>query len=152
MVGVAQLERRVRKVERELGVPVYLVCNFSTPQYFSCCDNEIENALGKLPYDGTFEYWFIEPCGTRSRWERNLKAFHEKIYHARAKVKYRLQGGKCSRCGRNLNGSGECNHIVHRSKGRDDRLSNLEIVCPSMSNGCDFHQREHGLTGQRKTV
>lgn len=135
---MVDLSRRVRKVERELGVPVTIhYLDSGTPCSLICRDTE----LG----DVRFTRYLQSP----SLWERNLKAFHEDIYHARAKEKYRLQGGQCSRCKRPLRGSGECNHIVHRSKGRDDRLSNLEIVCAAMSGGCDFHQREHGLIGRR---
>lgn len=135
------LARRVRKVERELGMPVSILfkdVECKIPSSLLCIDADL-NGLR-----------FTWDLGSPSNWERNLMLFHEHIYHCRSREKYRMQGGKCSRCGRNLNGSGECNHIVHRSKGRDDRLFNLEIVCPALSNGCDFHQREHGLTGRAK--
>lgn len=139
------LPRRVRKVNRELGPAAEVKIMYSTS------DKECKTPLSLICEDEETKKGFNQPLGPQSQWEKNLKKIHEDVYHARAKEKYRLQGGKCSRCGRELRDKGECNHIVHRSKGRDDRLFNLEIVCASMSNGCDFHQREHGLTGQRRT-
>lgn len=134
------LSMKVRKVERATG------CSIKVDK------NEAGRILRLEATDAELGVTFIRGVQSPSRVLPELHGLHEDIYHARAKEKYRLQGGKCSRCGRNLNGSGECNHIVHRSKGRDDRLSNLEIVCPALSNGCDFHQREHGLTGQRRSA
>jgi hypothetical protein len=90
---------------------------------------------------------FVQYLGSPSNWERAIQHFHEHIYHERAKEKHRQQGGKCASCGKHLGNLGECDHINGRAGargGRDDRLSNLQIVCPPFSGGCDFHQRKHG--------
>lgn len=127
------LERKLRRVERCLGVPVVLRSNGDGDGSTMFVNDRKQSGLQ-----------FSQKLGTESRWERNLIKLHEAVYHARAKKKHELQGGKCSRCGKDLGTLGECNHIVHRAHGRDDSLSNLEIVCPPFSGGCDWHRKEHG--------
>lgn len=91
---------------------------------------------------------FSVPLDAPSKWLQQIKALHEEIYHARAKEKYRLQNGLCAECKRPLRGSGECDHIIARARGRDDRLKNLKIVCAALSGGCTYHHDRHSK-GQR---
>lgn len=126
------LAMKVRKVARCLGVDVVL--HTATPPFsVECFDRELGGRR------------FFASLGTASRRLANLKAFHEQIYHERAKQKYIEQEGKCAHCGRDLKGSGQCDHRLSRgAHGRDDRSQNLQIVCSVFSGGCDFHARKHG--------
>lgn len=88
-----------------------------------------------------------------SNWERGQETFHgrnrdaalrglvETIYRLRSEWVMKNQGWRCKECGRL--GSLEIDHIIPRSKGRDDRISNLRAVCPS-GFGCKIHQKKHG--------
>lgn len=88
---------------------------------------------------------FFAHLGPRSKLEQQVKALHEDIYRSHAREKHRMQGAKCAKCGKDLGLLGETNHIKHRGRnGRDDRLSNLEVVCPPFSGGCSWHRQEHG--------
>ena len=140
------LEMKIRKVERCLGVPVGIYRSTVTGKTVSvvCHDTELD----EHPY-------FHAELGIHSKAEAELKRFHERIYKARCQAKYHLQNGKCAHCKRSLNGKGEANHIKHRgSHGRDDRMANLEIVCAAMSGGCTFHHDEHskGKPRNRRTT
>ena len=47
------------------------------------------------------------------------------------KLVYEWDGGKCRCCGREWSWlEGEIDHIIPKSKGRDDRPSNLRWICP----------------------
>jgi len=56
-----------------------------------------------------------------------LKQLHVAIYRHHCQTVFERQLGKCSRCGQRL--QLEPHHKVRRSKGRDDRLTNLEFLC-----------------------
>ena len=130
------LERLARKISRALGVEVVLGDdNTATVDDSAATGNK-----------------YRVPLGPPSRREQNLHRLHELIYHARAKVKYEMQGGLCAICKRQLNGRGETDHIKTRAKGRDDRLENLQVLCAPFSGGCTYHHRKHGLSGQRRTA
>lgn len=133
------LGRKIRKVERCTGCDISIVYN-ENKQPVRLETNDWELRGRKFSID----------LGAPSQHERNLKALQENIYHERAKEKYRLQKGKCASCGRDLKGSGECDHIVTRAKGRNDSLSNLRILCGPWG-GCDEHRKKHG-NAQKKQV
>ena len=101
-------------------------------------------AEGLTVDDPELDFHFSRSIGPPSRYVAQIQTFHEHIYHERAREKHRQQGGLCAHCGRPLGGRGECDHIKSRARGqRDDRLSNLRIVCPPMTGGCSFHQDRH---------
>lgn len=127
----SDLERKVRRVERCLGIDVQIILN--------------DNGSGWLGSEDNGE-WLITKLGTPSKWEEGIRSHHESIYHRRGQRKYAEQQGKCSKCGVDLRGVCDINHIRHRgAHGRDDRMDNLEAVCNAFtSGGCDWHQREHG--------
>lgn len=112
------LEMKVRKVARCLGVDVTL--HTGSPAFWvECFDRELGGRR------------FFASLGTPSRRITNLHAFHEHIYHERAKQKYADQKGICAICGAPMKGTEntECDHIESRgAHGRDDRLINLRIV------------------------
>lgn len=116
------LQRKIRKVERATGLSIALVDGVLVTY-----DQELDEQLFELP------------IGTPSNHEKALHRFHEDIYHARARRKHQMQGGKCALCGRQMGDMGECDHILTRgAHGRDDRMENLQIVC----NPC--HRTKHG--------
>lgn len=119
---------KVRKVARCLGVDVVL--HTATPPFsVECFDRELGGRR------------FFASLGTASRRLANLKAFHEQIYHERAKRKFEDQRGLCALCGKPMKGTEntECDHIETRgSHGRDDRLTNLRIV-----HGVPCHRDRH---------
>lgn len=136
---MTDLERHVRKVSRALGVEVTILYRDNPrkePVALLCIDAE--------QYDRLFE----RDLGTPSNWERNLKIFHETIYHARGVRKYHQQKGLCAICGESLNGgtqNTEIDHIESRgAHGRDDRLSNLRVV-----HGDPCHRERHNPTTRR---
>lgn len=133
-IGWGEREARaIRKVLKCLGLALNAVDvgrDANGPCWLSIADAELGQIIGvKL--------------GPPSKWLQQIKALHEEVYHARAKEKYRLQNGLCAECKRPLRGSGECDHIVARARGRDDRLKNLKIVCAALSGGCTYHHDRH---------
>lgn len=140
---VVDLDRKRRHVERITGATITV-----------------------RPYEGEQRWLFIEAIDpelggrtlsriahTEPQAMRLLDEIHNDIYHSRARERHRLQGGKCAHCGKNLGRMGECDHIESRgAHGRNDRLSNLQILCPPfLSGGCDYHRSKHA-GGQRRTA
>jgi 5-methylcytosine-specific restriction endonuclease McrA len=70
-----------------------------------------------------------------------IRVLADKVYKHHSRIIMERQGYRCRECG-NL-GRLEIDHIVPRSKGRDDRLHNLRAVCASFT-GCRVHQLKHG--------
>lgn len=58
---------------------------------------------------------------------RALYDLVEAVYRVRCERAMELAGWKCSQCGTTNNL--QCHHKVFRSHGRDDRLSNLRVLC-----------------------
>ena len=71
-----------------------------------------------------------------------LKALLVNVLQLHGRIVMGLQGWKCHNCGQSSTGL-EADHIVRRSKGRDDRVSNLQALCASFT-GCRIHQQKHG--------
>lgn len=119
--------RTVKKAEKALGI-------------------EITGGIGIgniAAIDTEIGAYFERAIGPPSKYEQQVKSFHETIYHARAEEKHRQQGGRCAHCGKFLGSLGECDHIKSRARGgRDDRMSNLQIVCPA-GHGCTYHHDKH---------
>ena len=126
------IQRELRKHERELGISLQLAYDGKTPLFVKADD--FENSRCR----------FIKPFGLRSTWLQTLDAIHEEVYHARGRRLMVLQNGQCANCSRPLNNRAECDHIETRAKGRNDRMENLQLVCARMGGGCDFHARKHG--------
>lgn len=121
------LPRRVRLIEKRLALEVTV--HYGTdgaPMYFSAVDPDLANRR------------FTRRAGTPSQVIGNLDRFAEDIYHERGKQQYRNQRGVCAWCEHPLNGIGETDHIKSRSKGRDDTLSNLRVLCSPC------HRERHG--------
>lgn len=140
---MTDLPRLARKISKCLGVEVVLTTDYDakTPTIYASVDD---------PQTGNR---YRVPLGPPSKREQNLHQLHEAVYKSRAIYKYGLQGGKCAHCGRDLREVFETDHIVTRAKGRDDSVSNLQCLCHRLSRGgCDYHQRKHGLSGQRRTA
>jgi hypothetical protein len=130
------IARKVRSVERALGLEIAIHEGIPFPRgvpfMLTCNDWELDGRR------------FSTDLGPPSKFDRQIRAFHELIYHERAKAKHREQKGLCAHCQRPLRNLGECDHIKSRARGqRDDSLSNLRIVCSAMSGGCDFHRQRH---------
>ena len=141
---VTDLPRLARKISRCLGVEVVLTTDYDakTPLIYGSVDDSAQSGLVITRY-----------LGPPSKRELALKLIHESIYRGRAKRKYQLQSGLCAHCSRPLRAEFETDHIVTRAKGRDDSLDNLQCLCHRMSRGgCDYHQRKHGLSGQRRSA
>ena len=121
------LERAIEKAERALGIRLH------------------RYVLRVWAEDSELSFRrFIADIGPPSKYAQQVRALHEEIYHARAQEKHRLQGGLCAWCSRPLGNKGECDHIKPRARGgRSDVLSNIQIVCPPFSGGCDYHHRKH---------
>lgn len=64
-----------------------------------------------------------------------------RIYGRRADWVRRAQRFRCANCGEL--GPLEIDHIIPRSKGRKDVITNLRAICPS-GFGCKAHQKKHG--------
>jgi hypothetical protein len=72
--------------------------------------------------------------------EDSLTLLLNTIYQARSAWVMKKQRYRCAECGE-LNRL-EIDHIIPRSKGRDDRLTNLRAICASFT-GCRAHERKH---------
>ena len=141
---MSDLARLARKISRCLGVEVVLTTDYEakTPLISATVDDREQSGLV-----------ISRHLGPPSKREGMLKMLHESIYHARAKRKYEMQEGLCAHCHRPLRLTFETDHIVTRAKGRDDSITNLQCLCHRMTRGgCDYHQRKHGLSGQRRTA
>lgn len=126
------ISRAIRKVEKITGCALTVQCEDGDPTWIEVHDAETRRI-------------FKQFLGPPSRQMASIKKLHEEIYHARAKEKHQLQGGMCAHCNKDLGNMGECDHIESRGRhGRDDRLFNLQILCPPFSGGCDFHRKKHG--------
>lgn len=70
-----------------------------------------------------------------------LKRLVEKVYKIHSEIVLKKQNYRCASCG----AAGmrlEIDHIIQRSKGRDDRVTNLRGLCASFT-GCRVHMRKH---------
>lgn len=131
MVTPDKLRRALAKAEKALGLEIRVRMDGSS----ACLEANDDELRGRR---------FAAVLHPPSRFVDQAKAFHEEIYHARCQEKYRQQSGLCAHCKRPLRGRGETDHIKTRARGgRDDRLSNLQVVCHSLSGGCTFHQDKH---------
>lgn len=65
-----------------------------------------------------------------------LKNLVASVYFHRSRKMFKHQKFRCADCG--LLKPLQIHHIVHRSKGRDDREKNLTGICSAC------HQKEHG--------
>ena len=101
--------------------------------------------INGLQYEKRGKWWYaidaetMETIGTREvkRDDKTaLKYLVEDIYAVNRQKTMHRDGFKCVWCGgfRNL----ECDHIEARSKGRDDRTSNLRTLCSLC------HRKRHG--------
>ena len=142
---MVDLPRLARKISRALGVEVVLTTDYEarTPTMYASVDDSAQS--GEI---------FRKPLGPPSRREQNLHELHEDVYHARCREKHRRQGGRCAACGKPLGKYGEGDHIRGRAGargGRDDNISNIQVVCPPFSGGCAFHHDKHSKS-QRRTA
>lgn len=117
------LERLARKVSQCLGCEVRIVyrhgMNGEIPHYLECVDTDLGGRV------------FSKPFTVPSRYEQEVKIFHESIYKERSRAKFVEQNGLCALCGEPMKGTEntECDHIETRgAHGRDDRLINLRVV------------------------
>jgi len=122
-------ERLVRKIFQMTGCEVQVLADHDSRYNLHANDSQSGES-------------FVSMGITKSRLPQALRDMHESIYRARCRRKYELQGGRCAKCGRDLQGCGEGHHIQHRSKGRDDRISNLAVLCTGFAGAC--HREEHG--------
>lgn len=82
----------------------------------------------------------VSRVGHKKDERKILKALVEDNYSRVRFLVARKQNFRCAECGRL--GPLEADHIKPRSKGRDDRIENLRMVCSGT--GCGAHRRKHG--------
>lgn len=122
------IKRAIAKIERQTGCVITL----------QVCDTVVSVV------DPELNCHFIMKLGSPSQHESEMLELHKRIYSSRRREKYYQQDGKCAQCGSKLKGMGECDHIQSRgAHGRNDRLSNLQIVCAPFTGGCDYHHVKH---------
>lgn len=127
-----KLEREVRRIEEVTGTEISIRKNHSVPFGLDANDMELKGQR------------FTCQLGPPSKYVQQSQAFHSQIYKARRQEVYRRQRGLCAECSRPLRDRGECDHIKTRARGgRDDRLSNLRILCSAMAGGCSAHYDKH---------
>jgi hypothetical protein len=140
---MTDLDRLARKISRTLGVEVVLIPDYEarTPLITASVDDREQSGSS-----------FAVPLGPPSKRADNLRRLHEAVYHSRCRAKHVLQGGRCAHCGKTLGDLGEGDHIRGRSGargGRDDRIENIQVVCPPFSGGCSFHHDKHSKSQRR---
>ncbi len=119
---------KVRNVARQLGCAVSIERQpDGTAFAFLAEDPELEGRA------------FFALISRPSEFEKTLSSFHEAIYRARGQAKYLEQKTLCCFCDLPMNGTYEIDHKIRRSKGRDDRSSNLRAAHPAC-----HRERHHG--------
>jgi 5-methylcytosine-specific restriction endonuclease McrA len=68
--------------------------------------------------------------------DRALELLVEWVYRLRCEAVRKRDGYRCTNCGRL--GPTEIDHIIPRSRGRSDLMTNLRSICS------DCHRRKHG--------
>lgn len=113
------IERLIRKIEKATGCDICLARDEAgKPTEASTNDWELRGRR------------FSVTLGPASAHEKQLKSLHSSIYSERGKEQFRRQKGICAICGKKMSGTynTEIDHIIPRSKGRSDVLSNLRAV------------------------
>lgn len=82
---------------------------------------------------------------TASTTKEAARLLVEEVYRIHSRRVWELQARRCWHCKR-LISEWETDHVKSRARGqRDDRVSNLRALCPSMMPGsCRFHAKRHG--------
>jgi hypothetical protein len=82
---------------------------------------------------------YLQACGPTE--SAALTSLVNMVYRHHSRVVVEKQRWRCAECG----AKGvplEIDHIVPRSKGRDDRVSNLRALCAGNA-GCQAHRIKH---------
>jgi hypothetical protein len=90
------LDRAVRRVERQTGAALEITHDGAgVPYALIATDPELSE---RVLWRGARGRMFVRNLGTRSQWERNVKALHEEIYRERGSFKFKEQKGLCALC------------------------------------------------------